>query len=49
MRDDEFGVVIVGGSIAGCTAAIFLGREGARVALVDGHSEPDAYKVSTSV
>jgi 2-polyprenyl-6-methoxyphenol hydroxylase-like FAD-dependent oxidoreductase len=45
MSDSEFDVVVVGASIAGCTAATFLGRQGARVALVESHSEPDHYKV----
>ena len=42
MRDDDFDVAIVGASIAGCTAATFLGRQGARVALVESHSDPSA-------
>src|SRR6476660_8776511 len=45
MSDSEFDVVVVGASIAGCTTATFLGRQGARVALVESHSEPDHYKV----
>ena len=45
MSDNEFDVVVVGASIAGCTAATFLGRQGARVALVESHSDPDPYKV----
>jgi flavin-dependent dehydrogenase len=45
MSDSEFDVVIVGASIAGCTSATFLGRQGSRVALVESHSEPDHYKV----
>jgi flavin-dependent dehydrogenase len=45
MSEKEFDVVVVGASIAGCTAATFLGRRGARVALVESHSEPDHYKV----
>jgi 2-polyprenyl-6-methoxyphenol hydroxylase-like FAD-dependent oxidoreductase len=36
--------VIVGASLAGCAAAIFLGRAGARVALVDQRPEPRAFK-----
>jgi 2-polyprenyl-6-methoxyphenol hydroxylase-like FAD-dependent oxidoreductase len=42
-RDHD--VAIVGASIAGCTAATFLGRQGARVALIESHSDPEAYKV----
>jgi menaquinone-9 beta-reductase len=46
MSENEFDVIVVGGSIAGCTAATFLGRDfGARVALVESHSAPDSYKV----
>lgn len=37
-------VAIVGASLAGCTAAILLAREGARVALIERHAQPDAYK-----
>jgi flavin-dependent dehydrogenase len=43
-ENTNFDVVIVGASIAGCTAATFLGRQGARVALVESHSDPHAYK-----
>ena len=45
MSEKDFDVVIVGASIAGCTAATFLGRQGVRVALLESHSAPDAYKV----
>jgi 2-polyprenyl-6-methoxyphenol hydroxylase-like FAD-dependent oxidoreductase len=41
----EYDAVVVGASIAGCTAATFLGRQGARVAVVESHSDPDSYKV----
>jgi menaquinone-9 beta-reductase len=44
MSDREFDVAIVGASIAGCTAATFLARQGARVALVESHSDPLAFK-----
>jgi len=40
----EFDVAIVGASIAGCTTATFLGRQGARVALIESHSDPHAFK-----
>ncbi len=40
----EYDVVVVGASIAGCTAATFLGRQGARVALVESHSDPRFFK-----
>jgi 2-polyprenyl-6-methoxyphenol hydroxylase-like FAD-dependent oxidoreductase len=39
-----FDVAVVGASIAGCTAATLFARAGARVALVESHSDPDAYK-----
>jgi menaquinone-9 beta-reductase len=41
---DEYDVAIVGASIAGCTAATLLGREGARVALIESHGDPKTYK-----
>ena len=45
MSETDYDVVIVGASIAGCTAATFLARQGAHVALVESHSDPDSYKV----
>lgn len=42
---DDFDVAIAGASIAGCTAAVLLGRAGLRVALLEAHSDPSAYKV----
>ncbi len=42
---EEFDVAIAGASIAGCTAATLLARAGARVALLEAHSDPAAYKV----
>ncbi len=44
MTDRDFDVAIVGASIAGCTAATFLGRQGARVALIESHEDPGSYK-----
>jgi 2-polyprenyl-6-methoxyphenol hydroxylase-like FAD-dependent oxidoreductase len=41
---DRFDVVIVGTGIAGSTAAMLYGRSGRRVALVEKHSDPRAYK-----
>ena len=41
---ERYDVVVVGGSLAGCTAAILLGREGLRVAVVERQPEADAYK-----
>jgi flavin-dependent dehydrogenase len=40
----DYDVAIVGASIAGCTAATFLGRQGAKVVLLESHSDPDAFK-----
>lgn len=40
----DYDVVVVGGSIAGCTAAILLGRAGVRVAVCERRSDPAAYK-----
>src|SRR4051812_47290708 len=42
MRDLD--AVVVGASIGGCTAATLLARQGARVALVERHADPDFYK-----
>jgi 2-polyprenyl-6-methoxyphenol hydroxylase-like FAD-dependent oxidoreductase len=43
-----YDAVIVGASIAGCAAAIQLGRTGARVALVEKKPDPNAYKRTCS-
>ncbi len=40
----DYDVAVVGASIAGCTAATFLGRAGAKVALLESHSDPKTYK-----
>jgi len=40
-----FDVVVVGASIAGCTAARLFALAGARVALVERRPDPEAYKV----
>lgn len=40
----EYDVAIVGASLSGCTAALLLGRAGARVALVEKSPDPKAYK-----
>ncbi|MFB7512715.1 NAD(P)/FAD-dependent oxidoreductase [Streptomyces sp. NPDC056144] len=46
-RDDreDYDVVISGASLAGSAAAILLARRGARVALLERRSDPEAYKV----
>jgi 2-polyprenyl-6-methoxyphenol hydroxylase-like FAD-dependent oxidoreductase len=43
-REAESDAVIVGASLAGCSAAIALARAGARVTLVDQRAEPSAFK-----
>ncbi len=40
----DYDAVIVGASLAGCSAAILLGRAGARVALVEKRPDPRAFK-----
>ncbi|HET8815577.1 MAG TPA: NAD(P)/FAD-dependent oxidoreductase [Solirubrobacterales bacterium] len=40
----SYDAVIVGASLAGCAAAIQLGRSGARVAVVEKKPDPDAFK-----
>ncbi len=42
---NEYDAVVVGASVAGCTVATFLGRQGARVALLERSPKEDAYKV----
>ena len=39
-----FDVVVVGASIAGCTAATLYARQGLKVALVERETSPDSYK-----
>ncbi|MFJ6793634.1 NAD(P)/FAD-dependent oxidoreductase [Streptomyces sp. NPDC091268] len=41
----DYDVVISGASLAGSAAAILLARQGARVALLERRSDPEAYKV----
>lgn len=44
MVRERYDAVVVGASLAGCTTAILLGREGARVALVEKQPDPAAFK-----
>src|SRR5918999_1148711 len=44
MESERYDAVIVGASLAGCTAAILLGRAGASVALVERRADPEAFK-----
>src|SRR5690242_11600678 len=43
-QGQKYDAAIVGASIAGCTAATFLARRGARVALVERRPDPEAWK-----
>lgn len=40
----SYDVVVVGASAAGCTAARFLALKGLKVALIERHQDPSAYK-----
>ena len=40
----DYDAVIVGGSLAGCSTAILLGRAGARVAVVEKQPDPNSFK-----
>jgi menaquinone-9 beta-reductase len=40
----DFDAIIVGGNLAGCTAATLLGRAGLQVALLEKSPRPDAHK-----
>src|SRR2546429_7013600 len=41
----RYEVAVVGASLAGCTPATLLARQGARVAILERHADPDFYKV----
>ena len=43
-RRSDYDAAIVGASLAGCTAAILLGRAGARVALIEQRPDASAFK-----
>ncbi|HEX8753698.1 MAG TPA: NAD(P)/FAD-dependent oxidoreductase [Solirubrobacterales bacterium] len=40
----DYDAVVVGASLAGCTTAILLARQGVRVALVEKSPDPDSFK-----
>jgi 2-polyprenyl-6-methoxyphenol hydroxylase-like FAD-dependent oxidoreductase len=40
----SYDAVVVGASLAGCTTAMLLARQGARVAVVEKQPDPDAFK-----
>ncbi|MER6030926.1 NAD(P)/FAD-dependent oxidoreductase [Streptomyces sp. NPDC001851] len=42
---NAYDVIINGGSVAGCTAAILYAQRGARVALLERRSDPSAHKI----
>ncbi|MBJ8338365.1 NAD(P)/FAD-dependent oxidoreductase [Antrihabitans sp. YC3-6] len=42
--NDEYDVLVAGGSLAGCATAINLGRKGFRVGVLEAHRDPDFYK-----
>lgn len=44
MTAQNFDLVVVGASLAGCTCAILAAREGLKVALVERHADPGAHK-----
>lgn len=47
-HQQDYDAVIVGASLAGCTAAILLARAGAKVALVEQRPDPAAFKRTCS-
>ncbi len=44
MSIQTFETVVVGGSLAGCTAAILLARQGVKVAVAERHAKAEAHK-----
>ena len=44
MVDEAYDVVVVGGSVAGCTAAVLYARGGLRVALLERSGDPGHHK-----
>jgi flavin-dependent dehydrogenase len=47
-NSEDYDAVVVGASLAGCAAAIELGRAGSRVALVEQRPDPAAFKRTCS-
>src|SRR5262245_36337810 len=43
-RNERSDVVIIGASLAGCAAAMFLARQGLEVRLIERQQSPDGYK-----
>ncbi len=43
-RHEDYDVAVVGASLAGCTTATLLARQGLSVALLERHAGRDAYK-----
>lgn len=41
---EKYDVIVVGASIAGCTAATFFARDGLKVALIEAHRDMDFFK-----
>jgi choline dehydrogenase-like flavoprotein len=46
---DDYDAVVVGASVAGCTAATFLGRQGARVALLERSPNEERGELARSI
>jgi 2-polyprenyl-6-methoxyphenol hydroxylase-like FAD-dependent oxidoreductase len=44
VRGDKYDVIVVGASLAGCTAATLYARQGLSVALLESHRDPAHYK-----
>ena len=42
--NDDYDVIVAGGSLAGCATATLLGRRGLRVAILESHRDPAFYK-----
>ena len=42
---EDYDVIVVGASVAGCTTATLMGRRGLKVALIERHRRPSTHKV----